>query len=427
LLAKPMIVTLPVLLLLVDAWPLGRLRSAADLPALLREKAAFFALAAASAVVTVHAQHAGGAVQSLESFPLATRLGNAPLATVTYVHAFLWPRELSAFYPHPGALLAWPAAAAAVAALAMATVLAVRSGRGYLAAGWLWFLVALVPVIGIVQVGEQARADRYTYVPYVGLAVVFVWGAAEVLDRARVRAPARAALSLALVASLVAATRAELPHWRNARALFGRALELDPRNVFARQNLAVALLYEGDLAEARRHLDRVLELRPDYPFALRAAAEAASRQGDPAAAARYLERLLRVAPDDPVSATRAADLALADGDLPGALHRYAAVRRAAPGFTPAAYPYALALLVAGQLDAGLEQLAFAAAGSPDRADWAAQLAGARHLAAGADGPGRPELERALAERHRARASGLRRHGRETEAARHDAEASRLAR
>ena len=427
--AKPMIVTLPVLLLLLDAWPLRRVGSVRrDLPGLVVEKAPFALLAAAAGVATVVAQRAGGAVQSLEVFPLAVRLGNVPLAYLSYLRVLLWPRELSAHYVHPGAALPWAAAAAAAVALAAATVLALRSGRSYLQAGWLWFLVSLLPVIGIVQVGEQARADRYSYMPYVGLFVALVWGVADALDRWTPRPTAgKAALGFVVVVSLFAATRAELPHWRDARTLFGRALELDPANAFALQNLGVALLYEGDLPGALERFERVLQLRPEYPFALRAAAQAERRAGDTAAAAGYLERLVRATPQEPVAAVSLGDVRLDAGDLPGALEAYAMARRVAPGYTAAAYPYAIALLADGQVDAGVEQLAVAVAGRPDRADWRAQLDGAHQLAADADGPERRALEQALSAWHRRLAAGLQRQGRAAEARAHEVEAARLGR
>ena len=426
LMAKPMIVTLPVLLLLLDAGPLSRVQSLRrDLPRLLVEKTPFVALSAVACVVTVLAQRAGLAVQSLDTFPLPVRLGNVPLACVSYLRAFAWPRDLSAYYVHPGPQIPWLASAAAATVLAVCTLLAMRSGRCYLKAGWLWFLITLLPVIGLVQVGEQGRADRYTYLPYVGLWAALVWGGAEVLERLPRPALAGTCAGGLLVVSLAVATRDELPHWRDARALYGRALELNPGNVFALQNRGVALLYAGDLSGALRDFDRVLQLRPEYHFALRAAGEASAQAGDPGAAAGYLERLRRATPDDPVAATRLGDARLADGDLPAALAAYATARRIGPAFTTAAYPYAVALLTDGQVGAGLDQLQIAAAGRPDRADWQVQLAGARQLAAGADGPERGELERALAGCHRLLAEGLRRRGRSAEASDHELEAARL--
>ena len=183
LMAKPTAVVLPFLLLVLDAWPLQRLSSRSQVWDRVREKLPLFALIAASAAVTVVAQQSGGAVRSLESLALGPRVENALVSTVAYVGKVLWPRGLAVYYPHPqGSLPLWKALAAA-AGLALVTFLVLRAGRRrpYLAVGWLWFGLGLAPVIGLVQVGQAAMADRYTYLPLVGLSVMAAWGARDLV------------------------------------------------------------------------------------------------------------------------------------------------------------------------------------------------------------------------------------------------------
>jgi hypothetical protein len=179
LMAKPMLVTLPLAFLLLDVWPLRR-----QLPwtRLVTEKLPLLALSAASSIVTVIAQRAGGAVSSVEAIPIASRVANAVVACATYLVKTVWPTGLAFFYPHPGgALPAWQVLASATVLIAL-TLFAwrTRPTRPYVAMGWAWYLVTLVPVIGLVQVGLQARADRYTYLPLIGPFIAMTWGAADV-------------------------------------------------------------------------------------------------------------------------------------------------------------------------------------------------------------------------------------------------------
>jgi hypothetical protein len=214
LMSKPMIVTLPLVLLLLDFWPLHRPLN----PALVREKLPLFALSAASAVVTYLVQQGSGAVGNLAVFPFGLRVGNALVSCWVYIAKMLWPSRLAVFYPYPSAIPLWPAGLAA-AALAGVSAVAPREHRRapYLATGWFWYLGTLVPVIGIIQVGVQARADRYTYVPMIGLAIIVAWGAADLLRRWP-RAPI--AVTAAVALACVPATWAQVAYWRKQRNAF---------------------------------------------------------------------------------------------------------------------------------------------------------------------------------------------------------------
>jgi tetratricopeptide (TPR) repeat protein len=251
LMSKPMIVTLPFTLLLLDVWPLKRgLR--------VREKLPLFAIAAAGAVVTYFVQKAGGTVRPAAAFGI----GNALVSYLTYVAKTMWPSGLAVFYPYPEKLAWWLVALAAVALGAISwQVVRLRRACPYVAVGWFWFLVTLIPVIGIVQAGEQARADRYMYVPMVGLAVMAAWGGADLLRRwPRLRV---AAATVACVACAGGAW-AQVGYWRNSETLFTHALEVTSGNYIAEHNLGTYLTDQpGRLPEAVAHLEQAVRLRPE--------------------------------------------------------------------------------------------------------------------------------------------------------------------
>jgi tetratricopeptide (TPR) repeat protein len=251
LMSKPMIVTLPLTLLLLDVWPLKRgLR--------LREKLPLFALAAAGAVVTLVVQRAGGAVNPAALFGL----GNALVSYVVYVAKTFWPAGLAVFYPYPEGVALWRVALSAAALAAMSwQVVRLRRVHPYLAVGWFWFLATLVPVIGIVRAGEQARADRYMYVPMIGLAVMVAWGGADLLRR---WPRLRTALAIGACAACAGAAWAQAGYWRNSETLFAHALDVTTDNYIAEHNLGTYLTDQpGRLPEAVAHLERAVRLQPE--------------------------------------------------------------------------------------------------------------------------------------------------------------------
>jgi protein O-mannosyl-transferase len=270
LMSKPMLVTLPCVLLLLDIWPLRRTPAHAFIPsrALVLEKLPFFALSAASCVVTVIAQRQGGAVQSLETFTLTQRIANALVSYARYLEKTFWPAELAVFYPHSGA---WPVTALASAALLLiaVSVVALWWARKlpFAAVGWLWFCGMLVPTIGLVQVGGQSMADRYTYLPSIGLLIAFVWVTRELVRRrrlSRVVVGCAAAAAAVLLAGCALVTRRQLEHWRNDESLFRRTLAVTEKNFVAHHSLGFAYFHSGRTPEAIAELTRSLELRPDF-------------------------------------------------------------------------------------------------------------------------------------------------------------------
>jgi tetratricopeptide (TPR) repeat protein len=256
LMSKPMMVTLPFVLLLLDYWPLQQRRP-------LKEKWPFFALAAAGCAVTVIAQHAGGAIKSFEQAPFLLRAANVPAAYVTYIYQTFWPTHLCAFYPLPDKahLLAAIGSGLALAAI---TALTVRCRREYpwLLVGWFWFLGTLVPVIGLVQVGGQALADRYTYLPSIGLFIMLAWSVNHWLARLpEARLWVGGAAFLCLLACVLATER-QLPYWRDSLALYGRILENFPDCAGAQNGMGLALSDAGRRDEAIEHYKEALRLEP---------------------------------------------------------------------------------------------------------------------------------------------------------------------
>jgi tetratricopeptide (TPR) repeat protein len=284
LLSKSMVLTLPCVLLLLDYWPLGRIgwqaasgppspgvvtpgllpHSPSTLRWLVWEKLPLFALSLAAGVMSLYARQKGGGLKSGEYLGLGERLGYAVNAYATYLGKCLWPADLAAFYPlAPGGLPAWQVAAAAGLLVALtALVLVAARRRPYLAVGWLWYLVTLLPVSGVVQLGSYALADRYAYIPSVGLFVLAVWGVADLASR-----PARVwvlapVVGLVLLA-FVLLCREQVATWRDSVTLWRHALAVTPDNFFVRLKLGQALREVNDLDGAAEQFTEAVRLRPD--------------------------------------------------------------------------------------------------------------------------------------------------------------------
>jgi tetratricopeptide (TPR) repeat protein len=308
LMAKPMLVTLPFVLLLLDYWPLDRLRDSgsSDRPHIsgLRgavvEKLPLFGLIAASSAITFIAQREFGAVSTLESLPLGVRSANAVESYAIYVWSTFWPSGLAAIYPYPQAsILRWSLALASVFLL-MTSVFVARNAiaRPYAMVGWLWYLGTLVPVIGFVQVGIQARADRYMYLPLIGLSILVTWGAFDLANRWRVPRPALAAMAMAILIGLGAISSDQIGAWRNSATLYQRALAVTDDNYLAHTGSGNLLLQEGRLDDAERHFDEAVRVRPGWPKARMGLADIAAARGKLDEALRIYEEELKRNPDD---------------------------------------------------------------------------------------------------------------------------------
>ena len=273
LMSKPMVITLPFVLLLLDYWPLGRIRggradaTAAPLSKLVVEKLPLIALSAASAVITMQAQRAGGAMRSTAQFSLAVRLENAVMAYAMYLWKMIWPSHLSPIYPHPGDSLAgWQVGTSALVLLAVTAVALKFRARRYLLTGWLWFLGTLVPVIGLVQVGDQAMADRYAYIPLVGIFIMIAWGIADLADSKQIGLVVRVIPAACVLLALSFATNRQLGYWSSNYDLWTHAVAVTGRNFIAQDNLGGALLWLGKTDEAYLHFQAAAEINPLDPM-----------------------------------------------------------------------------------------------------------------------------------------------------------------
>ncbi len=259
LMAKPMLVSLPFVLLLLDYWPLGRFAAGRTF-CLLIEKLPFLAFSIASSAVTLFAQQRGHAMISLDMAPIFVRAQNATIACIAYIGKLFWPIGLAVIYPydrHPSVLHALLALAALV--IVSAAAILIRRHNPYVFTGWFWFLITLAPVIGIVQVGSQSMADRYTYIPFVGLFIILAWGGWDALNRLRIPPFAQAlgaSIALVLCAGL---TRAQLRYWHDGIALFQHALNVTVANGVAESNLGYAFSQQGEHDKAIAHYKAVLK------------------------------------------------------------------------------------------------------------------------------------------------------------------------
>jgi protein O-mannosyl-transferase len=262
LMAKPMAITLPFALLLIDFWPLERYPQT-PLRTLVLEKIPLLALSAASAAITIYAQRAGGAVGSTILLPLSWRAKNAIYSYLIYIEKTAWPSRLAGFYPHPEASLAlWKVLLAAAVFIGVSILFWRRRERRYLLVGWLWFLGTLFPMIGILQVGRQAWADRYAYVPLWGVFVIGVWLLSAAAMRFSLGPLARLAIAVAALLAYAAVTETQIGYWHDSYTLFSHALAVTRDNPIAEANLGSALvdLERPDLAVP--HLERAIQLLP---------------------------------------------------------------------------------------------------------------------------------------------------------------------
>jgi tetratricopeptide (TPR) repeat protein len=375
LMAKPMLVTLPLVLWVLDYWPLRRLTSngASQRRRIVIEKLPLLGLSIISALITVIAQRGGGAMASGDRISLPWRFVNAVITSVSYLRQMLWPVNLSIYYPHPavlGHLMPWRALAASAAALVAITLIAIYlpRTRPYLLSGWWWYLITLLPVIGLVQVGQQGHADRYTYIPLIGIFIAISWLLGDLASHHRVLRLPIIALALGCLIACFAASRLQIGHWRSSETVFAHAViatpdspvahnqlglvrerqgnspaaarefeaavALDPEFVGAWNNLGLARRQNGDIAGALAAFRRAIAIRGDYVDALFNLGNALSELGQHAKALKYLERAIDLKP------------------------RSGRMR----------YNYALALGAAGRVDEAIEQLRKASTDQPDDPD-----------------------------------------------------------
>lgn len=355
--SKPMAVTLPFTLLLLDAWPLGRLPLGTSPRAfsraarrLVSEKSWLFVLSAASCAVTLAAEHSAHGIRSLQRVPWSARVSNALVGYASYLVHAVWPRDLSVYYPHPGTGQPWGNVAASALLLGAVSWLAwrQRARRPYVTVGWAWYLGTLVPVIGLVQVGSQAMADRYAYVPLVGIFVIAAWGVPDLasavsarlrggrsLDRdsQAVTAALAAAAGICIVV-LAARTRVQTAYWRDTRTLFEHALAITGDNAVDHVVLGLDDAKAGRLDQARRHYEVALRSDPNGADIYNNLGNVLAKQGNLPEAIASFESALRLRPDYGMARANLAAALLFSGRPAEAWRQVALARKV--GFEPPA-------------------------------------------------------------------------------------------
>ena len=272
--SKPMVITLPFVLLLMDYWPLARLRSVSaeankntfSWSRLTLEKLPLLALSAASAVITMQAQRTGGAIRTTAEFSLGARIATAIWAYAMYLWKMVWPARLAPLYPHPADSLAtWQVLVAAAVLLAISAMVWRLRSRRYLPVGWLWFLGTLVPVIGLVQVGEAAMADRYAYIPLIGIFVMIAFGFADWAESKQLGFWPAIPAAL-ILAALAFATHRQIGYWQSNEDLWAHTLAVTQNNFVAEDNLGGALTLEGKEEDAYPHFEAAARINPKDPL-----------------------------------------------------------------------------------------------------------------------------------------------------------------
>jgi tetratricopeptide (TPR) repeat protein len=374
LMAKPMLVTFPFILLLIDYWPLQRLGlggrivppSSRERPdgivekslspfSLLVEKIPFFLLSAIFSVIAVHAQKHENALLSLPAHPVMGRVYNALLAYTSYLEKTFWPRDLAVLYPLPDRVPV-PHAVTAFLFLACVSLLCVWFSRRYpvLLTGWFWFAGTLVPVIGLIQVGLQSMADRYTYIPSIGLSILFVWSIGEAVRKFRYRTIIAGVASGILILSLVLVTRRQLTYWENSFTLFTHTLAVTENNYVAHTNLGDALDKQGKYGEAMRHYGEALRLKPDDAFVYDKMATDLDIVGRSDEAVAYYGKSLQLEPGNARVRNNLGITLIRRGEADEAIKQFMQAVALDPGLVDAHYNLGLALAEKGKNEEAIQ-------------------------------------------------------------------------
>jgi tetratricopeptide (TPR) repeat protein len=400
LMAKPMLVTIPFVLLLLDFWPLGRCKSVASIPTsspikklsvvqLVVEKIPFFVGSGLSSVITMIGQKQAGGIVDAASIPFSSRILNAITAYAAYLGKCIWPTNLSVFYPYPESFGTLQVALA-LAVLGAGTIIMLWKWRTmpWLATGWLWFLGTLVPVIGLVQVSERAMADRFSYIPYMGLYLLLTWSLAHLLRSDRRKQQALVIAGVAAIMALGITAHGQVQHWKDSRSLFEQALRATSRNYIAHinlgesllaagqtdaaiehyraaltirpyhakahNNLGVALVKKGQLDEAIPHYQSAIASQPDYANAYHNLGLAYFRKRQPKEAAQYYQKALEYNPQYAEARVNLGLALIPLNDLDAAISQFQKATTINPRLPQAQYGWGLALERQGHIAAALE-------------------------------------------------------------------------
>jgi Flp pilus assembly protein TadD len=356
LMAKPMLVTLPFVLLLLDYWPLNRLdmdgtsreQRISVFTRLVREKIPLFLLSALSSAMTLFAQT--GAIWNLAEIPLPARLGNALISYVKYLWLTLWPMNLAVIYPYPASIKGSEILLAlAVLIIISAGVFLAAKKHRYLPVGWLWYLGTLVPVIGIVQVGSQAMADRYTYIPLIGIFILLVWGGHDLFVRLKWNARAAELTAAGLIVLLMLLSLRQVGYWKDGATLFRHTIGVTAENHIAHNNLGIALAHQGKKDGAAVHFREALRISPAYADALYNLALHCQKEGKVDEAIVHYRQLIRVRPS-PDAMNNLAVALMSRGRFDEAAGQLLKILQEDPGNARASNNYGVILLQRGDAD-----------------------------------------------------------------------------
>ena len=340
LLSKPMLVTMPLVLCLLDYWPLRRFPAANPQEAtgyrrIIGEKIPLLVMSFAVSIVTLWVQDQ--ALQAAQAIPLSLRFSNALVSCVAYIGEFFHPVNLAAFYPYPADGYSPQEIGLAIFILAASTIAAFhwRKRFPYLLVGWLWYLVMLLPVIGLVQVGAQARADRYTYLPGIGLCLAFTWTIMDLTSRWRHRESVLAVSAAAIILALAVTARTQTAYWHDSETLWRHAIACTSNNAVAESNLANDLERQGRLDEAIAHAETAIKIKPDYPDALNCLGYALLQKGQMTDAVYCLQQALKIKPDYGAAHNNLGMAFLQAGQLDQAIEHYQAAVKFQPDLADA--------------------------------------------------------------------------------------------
>ncbi|MGA1868191.1 MAG: tetratricopeptide repeat protein [bacterium] len=344
LMAKPMLVTLPFVLLLLDYWPLDRFqyRHSIDdnnlpqrLPIfhLVYEKIPFFVLAAAASIVTFLIQKKGGAVGSLDLYPLSSRIANALVSYIKYMVKMICPHDLAIIYPYSSILPWWQVIGACLLLISISSLMIIAMKRHpYLAVGWLWYIGTLVPVIGLVQVGNQAMADRYSYVPLIGLFIIIAWGIPELLPKWRHRKKAFAAIAGVFLSILMAITCVQVRYWANSITLFEHTIDVTVNNYKAYNNLGEAFVHLGNYEKGIIYYSEAVRINPNYYGAYNNLGVAYAHLGNYKKAISHYSEAIRINPNYAVAHCNMGVTLTRQGNLKEAIAHYFNALRIYPNY-----------------------------------------------------------------------------------------------
>jgi tetratricopeptide (TPR) repeat protein len=378
LMAKPMLVTLPLILLLLDYWPLGRYHAGsggeqplllATFRTLLREKLPFLLCSLLSGLITLYAQRQGGALQDLTDTSLLLRSENALTAYVAYIGKALWPQELALLYPMPATIPLWRAAAACVLLLGSSVaVLRVVRRAPYLAVGWFWFIITMLPVIGIIQVGGQAMADRYSYIPLTGLSIMVAWGVADLTRQLPYRRWLLAGMAAVVTVALASLTWQQLRYWRDNITLYQHTLQVTNNNYLIQNNLGNALAQSGRIEEAINAYQSAIRISPSYTDAYTNLGTALQGKGDLRGALNIYQQALALQPRDEQIYYNIGIAQSAAGDMAAAIRAYRQAWQFRPDYADAANNLGITYARMGNVEAAIQVFRQLLQTVPDDAD-----------------------------------------------------------